>query len=412
MLSINKYFKSEEKLLAIKISSIAFLGLVLCLTFLISLNGLYLVASEKWKFLEDIGLFNKTLEEYPLPFLAWERDFLNPFWAWKRDFMEKSQRRSILERLMRDSIIIEKSWTMKKMGIFEYIEVGDDIIWDNDGDGDDIFAKNIDDRRFLLYHLNLWDNNVIFSRDISYISFFQTRLIINSFLLWIIFFIIIYLISLRLAHLTITPITENNKKLKEYNHNLAHELKTPLSVMGSNLEIFSISPDTTLISSSREEIKSMEQIINSLLFLSENSIIKEKEKINFWTLLKELIEEQNTEKEIHFEQKDKKVFIETDPILLKRLIKNLLENAIKYSLEDTIFVTLSKKNLIIKNKTNMIVNNDEIKNLLEPFYQLDTSRNTHWYWLGLSIVKRICETFSWNIELKVEEGFFVVNIDF
>jgi hypothetical protein len=51
--------------------------------------------------------------------------------------------------------------------------------------------------------------------------------------------------------------------------------------MGSNLEIFSISPDITLISSSREEIKSMEQIINSLLFLSENSIIKEKEKINF-----------------------------------------------------------------------------------------------------------------------------------
>jgi signal transduction histidine kinase len=55
----------------------------------------------------------------------------------------------------------------------------------------------------------------------------------------------------------------------------------------------------------------------------------------------------------------------------------LLENAIKYSLEDTIFVILSKKNLLIKNKTNMIVNNDEIKNLLEPFYQLDTSRNTH-----------------------------------
>gem|GEM_PF-4267518 len=47
MLSINKYFKSSEKLLAVKISFIAFLGLVLCLTFLIFLNGFYLINTEK-----------------------------------------------------------------------------------------------------------------------------------------------------------------------------------------------------------------------------------------------------------------------------------------------------------------------------------------------------------------------------
>jgi signal transduction histidine kinase len=28
-----------------------------------------------------------------------------------------------------------------------------------------------------------------------------------------------------------------NKKLKDYNHNVAHELKTPLAVMKSNLEL-------------------------------------------------------------------------------------------------------------------------------------------------------------------------------
>ena len=33
------------------------------------------------------------------------------------------------------------------------------------------------------------------------------------------------------------PIKQANKKLREYIHNLAHEIKTPLSVIYSNLEL-------------------------------------------------------------------------------------------------------------------------------------------------------------------------------
>jgi signal transduction histidine kinase len=412
MLSINKYFKSSEKLLALKISLIAFLGLVLCLTFLISLNWWYLVGAEKWKFLEDIELFEQTIQEYPLPFLADKqaKDFLNPFWPGKRDFMQKSQRRVVLERLMRDSIIINKSGIVEKMGIFQYIDIEQDNL-DNENE-EEIFEKEFDEKKFILYRFKLWENEIFFSRDIDYISFFQSRLIINSFLLSIVFFIIIYLVSLQLAHLTIAPIKENNKKLKEYNHNLAHELKTPLSVMGSNLEMFEMAPDKGFISSSKEEIKSMEQIINALLFLSENSIIKDKEKLNFSNLVKEIVSQQETKKKFELELKEKKIFIETDPILLKRLITNLIENAIKYTTDDTIYISLSKKKLSIKNKTNMVLSNEEAKNFLEPFYQFDTSRHSNGYGLGLSIVKRICETFSWEIAVKVEDWFFIVSIDF
>jgi len=49
--------------------------------------------------------------------------------------------------------------------------------------------------------------------------------------------VIIYFVSYFLAKFTIKPIEENNKKLKEYNHNLAHELKTPLAVIKSDLEL-------------------------------------------------------------------------------------------------------------------------------------------------------------------------------
>jgi signal transduction histidine kinase len=47
-------------------------------------------------------------------------------------------------------------------------------------------------------------------------------------------------LSYFLARKTLKPITETNKKLKEYNHNLAHELKTPLSVIKSDLELLEL----------------------------------------------------------------------------------------------------------------------------------------------------------------------------
>jgi signal transduction histidine kinase len=50
----------------------------------------------------------------------------------------------------------------------------------------------------------------------------------------------VYFIAYGLAKITIKPIEENNKKLKEYNHNLAHEIKTPLAVVKSNLELLEL----------------------------------------------------------------------------------------------------------------------------------------------------------------------------
>jgi two-component system, OmpR family, sensor histidine kinase CiaH len=108
-------------------------------------------------------------------------------------------------------------------------------------------------------------------------------------IIFIILSFITYFISYFLAKITIEPIEENNKKLKEYNHNLAHEIKTPLAVINSNLELLELSYDRNLISSSKEEIASMVDITDSLLFLSENNELKEKEKINTLELLEKYL---------------------------------------------------------------------------------------------------------------------------
>jgi signal transduction histidine kinase len=51
---------------------------------------------------------------------------------------------------------------------------------------------------------------------------------------------LLYYISLKLANKTTNNIKLANKKLREYNYNVAHELKTPLSVIKSDLELLEI----------------------------------------------------------------------------------------------------------------------------------------------------------------------------
>jgi signal transduction histidine kinase len=53
--------------------------------------------------------------------------------------------------------------------------------------------------------------------------------------------ILIYFLANRLSIIAMEPIKKANKNLKDYNHNLAHELKTPISIMRSDIELAKIS---------------------------------------------------------------------------------------------------------------------------------------------------------------------------
>lgn len=217
--------------------------------------------------------------------------------------------------------------------------------------------------------------------------------------------IFIYFISYFLAKATIKPIEENNKKLREYNHNLAHEIKTPISVISSNLELLEINYDKELIKSSKEELKLMQNITDDLLLLSENNELKNKEKISFKDLL-----EKNKRNDLIIDIKDDFI-IYWNKTLIDRLIKNLIENAIKYwSKNEKINIFLDKNLLKIKNKIENNISENELNKLFDTFYKLDNSRNSSWYWLGLSIVKKIAWLHNLKIKLSSKNMYFEVKI--
>lgn len=226
----------------------------------------------------------------------------------------------------------------------------------------------------------------------------------NKYFIFPILSVFIYIVAYLLAKITIKPIEENNKKLKEYNHNLAHEIKTPLAVVKSNLELLELWYDKSLVASSIEEINSMRDITDNLLFLSENTTLKDNEKVSFLEIIQGL--------EININLDVKKDFIiNGNKVLIERLITNLVENAKKYKNSNSkIQIFMDKNTFKISNKIKKSIVLEDTSVLFDTFYKLDNSRNTVWFWLGLSIVKKICDLHNLEVNIKVNDWIFEVEM--
>ena len=240
---------------------------------------------------------------------------------------------------------------------------------------------------------------------------------VNRYVIFFFLSIFIYIISYFFAKKAFEPITIANKKLKEYNHNVAHELKTPLAVIKSDLELLEMwkKLDLDIIKSSKEEIESMQNIIDSLLFLSQKQESIEFENIDLSIQIKNCIKNKFSKNKNDFNITDKSNTkkIKVNKNLFTILIKNLLENAVKYwDRKDKIEIILEKNKLIIKNKISESIKNLDKEKLFETFYQADNSRSTSWYGLGLNIIKKVVELHKAEINIDIKNNYFIVNIEF
>ena len=239
---------------------------------------------------------------------------------------------------------------------------------------------------------------------------------LNRYVVFLFLSIFIYIISYFFAKKAFEPVELANKKLKEYNHNVAHELKTPLSVIKSDLELLEMwkKLDLDIIKSSKDEITYIQNIIDSLLFLSqkqENIVF-----VNFdlYKEITKIIDKNFSLNRNRFEiEHIKSRRLKLNKNLLTILIKNLLENSIKYwDINENILITIDKNRIVFTNKISDSVKKLDKDKLFDTFYQSDNSRNTSWYGLGLSIVKKIVLSHNAKINIDIKDNYFIVNIDF
>jgi signal transduction histidine kinase len=193
--------------------------------------------------------------------------------------------------------------------------------------------------------------------------------------------------------------------LKEYNENSSHEIKTPLAVIRSKLDI--LMQNEGLNSSSMELIKSINDAVSHIFKLNQGLLLMSKiENLQFQETkdlsLKGLVENylQNFEEIMHL----KKINVETDfsdqgivrmnDLLADVLISNLLGNAVRYNIDegyiicrlDDTFLTIVNSGLPLKVDT---------ENLFKRFHKGNDHPES--VGLGLSIVKKICDHYKMEI---------------
>lgn len=198
---------------------------------------------------------------------------------------------------------------------------------------------------------------------------------------------------------------------KRFTNNAAHELRTPLAIMRTRLDVFqkrknhSIDDYDNLINSMRGQVIRLSDIVNSLLSLTNMEDINLSQKIH----LKNLIKTVSNEVYSLAESKNISINITGEDIILKgnydliyRVFYNLIENSIKYNLTngnvDINIVEDETIKVIIKD-TGLGIPDDMKEQVFEAFFTVNKSRSRDLggAGIGLSIVKSIVEKHNGSI---------------
>ncbi len=387
---------NDEKKLALKIAVASFVIFITILMLIISASYIYQRNSEYREFQSE----NQILENR-----EWIPDITHPLLLnMTGDLWGKKH------RWPRDIIIFDDD---KKLVKNDFIDLREE----------DILAlfrlentKNMDieilGHTYLVGRSDMKNSTVFIFHDLTPLRDFHLTLIAIALIGSLLALIIIYLLARYLARLTIEPIREQSRELEAYSHNVAHELRTPLSVMRSNLELLKIKPESRFIDSTDEEITGMERIIESLLFLAKPDQGMTKTDINITTKTEEIISKYTPENAIKLSSEKKDIYKNGSTELYTRILCNLIENAIKYKSGWNISIDLSKSGIRISNQIAHTMSDDELSHLTKVFYQWDSSRNSTGYGLGLALVAKIVEISGWTMGIDARNQEFIVNISF
>jgi two-component system, OmpR family, sensor histidine kinase ArlS len=197
------------------------------------------------------------------------------------------------------------------------------------------------------------------------------------------------------------------QRQKEFTAHASHELRTPLSRITSQIENVISDSKTSLerksfLTNILSDVNQLNQLITSLLTLSkidnkkqENNEVQRMDEILFSAI--ENLNKSYPEFIILFEIEesenlDTALEIKGNKNLLEIALSNVLKNACVYSDNKQAKVVISTKDntLIISiSNTGNTLNENEQKNLFQPFMRGQNSKGTSGFGLGLRIVQRI-----------------------
>lgn len=200
------------------------------------------------------------------------------------------------------------------------------------------------------------------------------------------------------VNLMLDRLSESFATQRQFSGNAAHELRTPLAIMQTKLELFAaehknMEGDTAeLVRSQAEQLDRLSRLVHTLLEMSNLSSAPRSDRIELAPLVEEIITDLTplaSQNDITMEQDCDNVVITGSDALIYRLVFNLIENAVKYNrLGGSVSVSVHKENsdvVVRVSDTGCGIPEEYRESIFQPFFRVDKSRSRQMGGVGLGL---------------------------
>lgn len=221
---------------------------------------------------------------------------------------------------------------------------------------------------------------------------------------------------------------------KQFSANAAHELRTPLAVLQTNLEVFEKKQEPEMVEYQqlftmiKEQTARLSQLVGTLLDMTNLKSVPRTDHVSLEELVDEVFCDLDPVAEkagisIHFDDsssQDSHTDVHTPDasalnnnirnitgsyVLLYRAVYNLVENAIKYNRPNgSVTVSVKEKNgqaMILVKDTGIGISPENQKKIFDPFFRVDKSRSRAMggAGLGLALVDSIAREHGGSVKV-------------
>lgn len=221
---------------------------------------------------------------------------------------------------------------------------------------------------------------------------------------------------------------------KQFSANAAHELRTPLAVLQTNLEVFEKKQEPEMVEYQqlftmiREQTTRLSQLVGTLLDMTNLKSVPRTDQVALEELVDEVFCDLDPVAEkagisIHFDDSSSQDWhtdvhtpdasalnnnirnITGSYVLLYRAVYNLVENAIKYNRPNgSVTVSVKEKNgqaMILVKDTGIGISPENQKKIFDPFFRVDKSRSRAMggAGLGLALVDSIAREHGGSVKV-------------
>ena len=221
---------------------------------------------------------------------------------------------------------------------------------------------------------------------------------------------------------------------KQFSANAAHELRTPLAVLQTNLEVFEKKQEPEMVeyrqlfTMIKEQTARLSQLVGTLLDMTNLKSVPRTDHVSLEELVDEVFCDLDPVAEkagisIHFDDSSSQDLytdvhtpdasalnnnirnITGSYVLLYRAVYNLVENAIKYNRPNgSVTVSVREKNgqaMILVKDTGIGISPENQKKIFDPFFRVDKSRSRAMggAGLGLALVDSIAREHGGSVKV-------------